>query len=74
MLIVGGVDGCGYDGQQNTLVVTIIGRATWFKAQWSRPVLRQIGQICCAYELLRYLNVEIRQYYFTPCSCAQGNN
>ena len=29
-----------------------------------RPAFRQIGQICCAYELLRCLDVEIRQLFF----------
>ena len=36
ILIMGRVDGCGYDSQQNTLFVTIIGRTTWFKAQWGQ--------------------------------------
>ena len=31
--MVGTVEGCGYDVQQNTLFVTLVGHATRFKAQ-----------------------------------------
>ena len=66
---------------KNTLFVTLVGRATQFKAV--RLASRQIQQICRAYVLLRCLHVEIGDFsvdnnnrtdYLTPCTCTQGNN
>ena len=44
---------------KNTLFVMLMDRATWFEAQWGQ----QVRQVCCAYESLRCLDVEIRQFF-----------
>ena len=58
---VGMVDGCGYDGQQKDAICDVRGPCLTI---WStfKPVCRWFRLIGHAYELLRYLDVEIWRF------------
>ena len=62
ILIVGTVDGCGYDGQQKYTICDDR-RLCHSIRSIVRPVFCQIRQICCPFESLRCLDVKIRQFF-----------
>ena len=86
---MGTVDGSGHDGQQKYTICDACKLCHLIQSALRPVFFCQIQRICCAYESLRCLHVEIWQFfvdddddndnndnttdYFTLCACAQGN-
>ena len=62
ILIAVSVEGCGYNGQQKYTICDAC-RSCHSIRSTVRLVFRQIQQICCAYELLMCLDVEIWWFF-----------
>ena len=58
---MGTVDGCGYEGQLKYTICDAC-RPSLSNLSMLKPVFHQNRHICCAYNSLRCLDVEIRRF------------
>ena len=80
--IMGTVDGHGYNGQHKCAICDAC-RPCHLILSALKPVFCRIRQICCFYNLLRCLDLQIWQFLcpwqrqnrsLYPCACVWGNN
>ena len=86
LCIMGTINGCGYDGQHKRTICDAC-RPCHSILSTLKPAFRWIRQICCSYNLLRCLDLQIWRFLcpqqwwqqrlnqlLYPCACARDNN